>query len=144
VESLDRVRDIWVEAFMRSIGRIDEQLDALRIESAFIKYERTGTKWPSPAQIIELMPRRVVLNQLPEPRQELPKEFKQIVDGLCNDKFSRTFWYQMLVKMKQENPGANFDPEDYLFMLRKQEKIRPIDMEAPVGTGVGYILDGMV
>jgi hypothetical protein len=143
VESLDRIRDLWVEAFIRSIGRIDERLDSLRIESAFIKYERTGKKWPSPAEVIELMPRRPELKRLEEPRQELPKEFKQIVDGLCNDKFSRKFWYQMMVKMKQENPDSDYDPEDYLFMLKKQEKIRPIDMEAPAGTGVGYILDGM-
>lgn len=50
--------ELWIDAFSRSIGRIDEGLDTSRINKAFERAQERFVDWPSPAQVIELMPRR--------------------------------------------------------------------------------------
>jgi hypothetical protein len=54
----------WVETFARAIGRIDYNLDAPRIEEAFKKFETIGRKWPCPAVVIDLMPRRPEMERI--------------------------------------------------------------------------------
>ena len=55
---LPMTTELWIDAFNRSIGRIDEGLDAKRINKAFERAQEKFIDWPSPKQVIELMPRR--------------------------------------------------------------------------------------
>ncbi len=55
---LPMTTELWIDAFSRSIGHIDEGLDTSRINKAFERAQERFIDWPSPAQVIELMPRR--------------------------------------------------------------------------------------
>ena len=73
-KDIDRVRDIWVYAFKKSIGRIDEGLDAPRIQAAFTESFHTLEKWPAPATIINMMPRRPEVKRIEQQHCEDPIE----------------------------------------------------------------------
>ena len=62
---LQLTRNTWISAFMTALGRADEEIDTPRIQQAFKEALVILKEWPSPAQIIELMPRR------PEPKRIL-------------------------------------------------------------------------
>ena len=70
-EVLPMTTTLWIEAFTRSIGRIDEELDTSRIIKAFELAEERFEDWPSPAQVIKLMGPRAMqplrLHHAPEP-----------------------------------------------------------------------------
>lgn len=76
--------ELWAEAFTSSIGRIDERQDAERINKAFKKARHTLNKWPSPAQIIDLMPRRpertAISHEIPADVKKAKMAFK-----ICQD-----------------------------------------------------------
>ena len=57
-EELPELAELWTDAFISAIGRVDESLDTKRINEAFKKARNTLKKWPAPAIVIELMPRR--------------------------------------------------------------------------------------
>lgn len=50
--------DLYAEIIGDAIGWVDQRLDAIRIESAFQKFMKQSKRWPTPADIIEAMPRR--------------------------------------------------------------------------------------
>jgi len=56
--------ELWIDAFRRAIGRIDEQLDAHRITKAFQSAQQQMVDWPSPAQVIALLPNRPEVNRI--------------------------------------------------------------------------------
>ena len=50
--------DLWTFAFSRALGNMIPNLDEPRINKAFGESTAKLTSWPSPKQIIDLMPRR--------------------------------------------------------------------------------------
>lgn len=57
-----RVREVWCQVLWRRSVDWREELDASRLQEAFMRLAGTVTRWPAPAQLIEYMPAR------PQPR----------------------------------------------------------------------------
>jgi hypothetical protein len=49
---------LWAFAFTKAIGMVNEKIDAHRISKAFGDSTAILISWPSPAQVIALMPSR--------------------------------------------------------------------------------------
>lgn len=85
-DDIERIRDIWAYAFTTAIGRIDERLDRPRINKAFLSSHPVLKKWPSPAMIIELMPRRPEAERItfdPEVTEESSRQFHEMCQELA-------------------------------------------------------------
>jgi len=78
---------LWTFAFTKAIGRIDQRLDEHRINKAFGDSTHKLTTWPSPAQIIELMPRRPEVKQVhhdPRHTEDAGSTLAQMTRALCD------------------------------------------------------------
>ena len=76
---------LWTFAFSKAIGRIDQQLDEPRINKAFGAATVKLTSWPSPAQIIELMPRRPEVQRLNHDPRDFEPMPEGMLTGMLND-----------------------------------------------------------
>jgi hypothetical protein len=107
-EELADMSELWAEAFTSSIGRINESLDAVRINKAFKKARHTLSKWPSPAQVIELMPRRPEVERLeyvPAPAA-VGKEYLDTCYKVINGDITKAQANEIFARL-----GGDEDPE---------------------------------
>ncbi len=82
----------WNVVFQDEIGAPIREIDAPRIRAAFRRAARQARKWPSPAEVLELMPPRPTrraLDNLPEPNpardKAAIKNILNILEGGKND-----------------------------------------------------------
>lgn len=78
----------WNVVFQDEIGAPIREIDAPRIRTAFRRAARQARKWPSPAEVLELMPprpQRRALDHLPEPNPERDlaaiKKIQEMLNG---------------------------------------------------------------
>jgi len=64
-EVLPLTADIWLAAMEKRL--CIESVDAVRLKAAFRKFFPVAMRWPTPAQILELLPARPERLKLPEP-----------------------------------------------------------------------------
>jgi hypothetical protein len=100
--------ELWIDAFSRSIGRIDEGLDTKRINKAFERAQERFVDWPSPAQVIELMPRRPEVERLeyvPAPAS-VGKEYLDTCYKVINGDITKAQANEIFARL-----GGDEDPE---------------------------------
>lgn len=83
---------LWTFAFTKAIGKIKQDLDEDRINKAFGESTHKLTSWPSPAQIIALMPRRPhqeKISHVPVHDPELARKALAIAYELIDGKITK-------------------------------------------------------
>jgi hypothetical protein len=81
-ESLQETAETWIEAITPLLGNPIEKIDAPRLRASFLSLTQTSKKWPSPSDLIDHLPPRPQVKQLPPPPMS-DEEQKRGLDGLA-------------------------------------------------------------
>ena len=83
----------WVESFATALGRLSEDLDRPRIKKAFKTIRPRLVQWPTPYQVLELMPRRPELERIEHNEKPMAGEkvsqFSQLLEKRINGEITQ-------------------------------------------------------
>lgn len=67
-ETLPLTTQVWINTLWDSVARWDEATDARRLREAFHTLARQAERWPAPAHVMDVIPRRPEAPRLPTPK----------------------------------------------------------------------------
>lgn len=126
-------------AAMKAADDIIMQFNTLPTPDTLVKYAKRYAIADAKIEDNE-QERRARVYGKSQTKQPMDKKIRDMMT-IFSKGVSRKNWIGILRGIAQEYPGSGVDPNQYIEMLGRQEKIRKIDMDAYVGTGAAGLID---